>query len=57
MLICVLSALTAESVSCLGVQGGDTALYVASAGGHQGVVELLVAKGADVQARDEVSSL
>ena len=37
-------------------QDGNTALMKAAAGGHRDTVELLLDRGADVQAKDEVSS-
>jgi hypothetical protein len=55
MLICALIA-SAVCVSCVGLQNGVTALHLASVGGHQGVVECLLAQGAEVEAKDEVSS-
>ena len=36
------------------MQDGDTPLYMASQEGHEGVVELLLEKGANVDQQDEV---
>jgi ankyrin repeat protein len=55
MLICALIA-SAVCVSCVGLQNGATALHFASGRGHQGVVEVLAAKGAEVEAKANVSS-
>jgi hypothetical protein len=55
MLIYALAA-SAVSVSCLGLQGGSTALHSASTGGHQGVVELLLAQGAGLEAKTNTVS-
>jgi ankyrin repeat protein len=43
-------------MSCAAPQsGGSTPLLLASQNGHLAVVEALLAKGADVQAKDDVS--
>ena len=60
LLICVLCDVclfSSVSVSCHGLQAGWTALHWASYNGHQGVVEVLVANGADKEAKTNVSSL
>jgi ankyrin repeat protein len=53
--VCPLAA-SAVSVSCLALQLGGTALHWASGEGHQGVVEVLFAQGADLNVKDNVSS-
>jgi ankyrin repeat protein len=49
-------AVSAVSVSCLGLQNGCTALQYASWRGHQGVVEALMTQGANLEAKSNVSS-
>jgi hypothetical protein len=53
--ICALAA-SAVCVSCLGLQAGWTALHNASFQGNQGIVQVLVGQGADLEAKAIVSS-
>ena len=43
------------SCNCLCIQRGDTAIHVASSGGHGDIVELLLLNGAQVDSQNNVS--
>ena len=46
-----------DLMTIIDMQGGDTALIWASRQGHQSICQLLLTRGADIEAKDNVSTL